>query len=138
MKPQTKNNTTTYTALSLKQPWATMIVQGKKTIETRTWKTSYRGDIMICSSQKPAIEPAGYALCIVELYHIEPMQQLHEQTACCAAYPKAQAWFLRNLRIITEPFRVKGQLSLFQLEVSQPFNITAKPIPDNKQLMSHL
>lgn len=40
-------------ALSLKQPWANAIAKGFKTIETRTWETSFRGDLLICSSLKP-------------------------------------------------------------------------------------
>src|ERR1041385_6407776 len=31
-------------ALSLKQPWAELMVQGKKTVELRNWKTKFRGD----------------------------------------------------------------------------------------------
>lgn len=34
-------------ALTIKQPWATLIAEGYKEYEFRTWKTSYRGDILI-------------------------------------------------------------------------------------------
>lgn len=34
-------------ALSLTQPWATAIMLGVKTIETRSWSTNYRGIIAI-------------------------------------------------------------------------------------------
>lgn len=34
-------------ALTIKQPWATLIALGEKRIETRSWKTSYRGPILI-------------------------------------------------------------------------------------------
>ncbi len=34
-------------ALTVKQPWADWIVSGKKDIENRTWRTSYRGRILI-------------------------------------------------------------------------------------------
>ena len=34
-------------ALSLWQPWAYLVVTGAKKIETRTWKTNYRGPIAI-------------------------------------------------------------------------------------------
>lgn len=34
-------------ALSLTQPWATLVAIGAKKIETRSWKTSYRGPIAI-------------------------------------------------------------------------------------------
>lgn len=37
----------TYHALSLKQPWATLLVHGLKTIEIRRWRTSYRGSLLI-------------------------------------------------------------------------------------------
>lgn len=39
-------------ALSVKQPWASLIDDGTKTIETRKWSTRYRGDLLICASQK--------------------------------------------------------------------------------------
>ena len=37
-------------ALSIKQPWAGMIACGAKPIEYRSWKTPYRGDLLICAS----------------------------------------------------------------------------------------
>ena len=40
-------------ALSVKQPFAHFIERGMKTIETRTWATKYRGDILIHASKKP-------------------------------------------------------------------------------------
>lgn len=41
-------------ALSIKQPWASLIAKGIKDIENRTWPTNYRGKIYIHSSQKSA------------------------------------------------------------------------------------
>ena len=38
-------------ALSLKQPWAELILQGKKTIETRKWNTNFRGSFYIHASK---------------------------------------------------------------------------------------
>ena len=37
-------------ALSLKQPWAELILQGKKTIELRKWKTNFRGKFYMHAS----------------------------------------------------------------------------------------
>ncbi len=108
----------TLKAISLKQPWANLVASGKKTIETRKWKTPYRGDLVICSSKKPDIYPAGYALCIVELYQIEPMKKKHEKKACIKVYPGAYSWFLRNTRPIVPPMAVKGSLGIFNLSVS--------------------
>ena len=36
--------------LSLKQPYAELIMSGKKTIENRHWKTNYRGPLLIHAS----------------------------------------------------------------------------------------
>lgn len=38
-------------ALSLLQPWASLVVMGAKKIETRSWTTSYRGILLIHASR---------------------------------------------------------------------------------------
>ena len=40
--------------LSLMQPWASLIVMGIKTIETRRWQTAHRGPMLIHASQRKA------------------------------------------------------------------------------------
>lgn len=45
-------------ALTIKQPWASLIAHGIKDIENRTWKTKYRGRIYIHAAAHPAFE--GY------------------------------------------------------------------------------
>lgn len=104
-------------AISLKQPWANLVASGKKTIETRKWSTNYRGDLVICSSQNPKIEPYGKALCIVELYDVKPMAKADEKKASIKLYPGAYAWLLRNLRPISPPIPVKGSLGIFNLKM---------------------
>lgn len=44
-------------ALSIKQPWATLIAHGIKDIENRTWRTKFRGRIYIHSSGVPVKTP---------------------------------------------------------------------------------
>jgi len=39
-------------SLSIRQPWAELIVQGKKKIEIRTWNTSFRDYFLIHASKK--------------------------------------------------------------------------------------
>lgn len=39
-------------AISIKQPWASLIAHGIKNIENRTWKTNFRGRIYIHASGK--------------------------------------------------------------------------------------
>src|SRR5690348_3780607 len=100
----------TYRAISLKQPWANLVADGIKTIETRKWNTRYRGDVVICSSKKPATYPAGYAIAIAEIYDTRPMRKEDEKDACCKVYPKAHSWLLRNIRKLDPIIPVKGQL----------------------------
>ena len=38
--------------ISIKEPFATLIMNGLKVIETRSWKTNYRGEIYINASGK--------------------------------------------------------------------------------------
>jgi len=39
--------------LSVQQPWAWLIGTGRKTIETRTYLSKYRGQLVICAGKKP-------------------------------------------------------------------------------------
>jgi len=110
-------------AISVKQPWANTIATGKKTIETRTWKTSYRGPILIVSSRKPAIEPAGCALAIADLVDCRPMVKADERKACIGLYSGAYSWILENIRSVT-PFPVKGSLGIYDVIIKSvvPYN----------------
>lgn len=103
-------------ALSIKQPWANLIASGEKTIETRTWRTSYRGPLLIVSSKMPDIAPAGQALAIADLVDCRNMSVLDEAAARCRKYEGAVAWVLENVRAIT-PFSVHGQPGLFEVDV---------------------
>jgi len=103
-------------AISLKQPWASLIANGKKTIETRTWPTKYRGDLLICASKQPRLDgyPSGCALCIVTVIDCRPMTKADEQAACCELYQGAWSWPLSNIRPIV-PFGVKGSLGFYEV-----------------------
>ena len=46
--------------ISLKQPYAELLVSGKKTIECRTWSTRFRGDFLIHASKTVDIEACMY------------------------------------------------------------------------------
>jgi len=46
-------------ALSIKQPWAELILRGRKTIELRSWNTRYRGYFLIHASKKVDMDAIG-------------------------------------------------------------------------------
>lgn len=41
-------------ALTIRQPWAALVVTGRKRIEWRTWATSHRGPLLIHAAARPA------------------------------------------------------------------------------------
>jgi len=114
-------------ALSVRQPWANMIAVGLKKIEVRTWRTKYRGNILICASKiidigaarvldhLVGIEPTGFALCTGELVDCRPMVQGDECDSYCQHTPRMFAWVFKDVCQIGQ-FPVKGQLGIFNVD----------------------
>lgn len=101
-------------ALSVKQPWANLIADGRKDIETRRWSTDYRGPLLIVSSKSPNIAPAGFGIAVTNLVDCRPMTRGDEIRAQCATYEGAFAWILADVRVI-QPFPVRGQLGIYEV-----------------------
>ena len=118
-------------ALSIKQPWAWAIADGFKTIETRTWPTNHRGELLIVASlkpdkamldwflsQTPHIESQieyGKAIAVVDLVDCRLMTDADADAALCDVYKGMWSWVFENVRPI-EPFPVRGQLGLYEVE----------------------
>jgi ASCH domain len=49
----------TVKVLTVRQPWAHLIVAGLKTIENRTWRTNYRGPLYIHAASKMHDRPVA-------------------------------------------------------------------------------
>lgn len=123
--------------LSLWNPWATAIAVGTKTIETRSWSTSYRGPLAIHAAQKyppvaaefaaveralgrlPARMPSGAILVVCELvdvrpaFHIPigPVERLYGD------YSSGRfAWVLERVRPLVTPVSCIGRQGLFTIE----------------------
>ena len=102
-------------ALSIMPYYASLIASGEKVEEYRTWKTDYRGDLLICASSKnegPDLV-RGHAICVVELYDIRKDGD------------RDFAWLIRNVRFV-EPFPVKGKLHLYDVEDDNIVFLTKK------------
>jgi len=119
-------------ALSIKQPWAWAIASGHKTIETRTWPTNYRGELLIVASKTPdrtmtqmiteisqrgQIIEYGKAIAVARLVNCRLMTNADEDAAMCDIYNGAYSWVLRNVRRI-EPFSVSGQLGIYEVNAN--------------------
>ena len=106
-------------ALSIKPGYAMLIVAGLKTIECRSWKTNYRGDILICSTvKKEKYTIPSHALGIVTLKDVVPFKKSHLKAANMDYYDEFEelyAWKLTNPRLI-KPIPIKGKLSLWEYD----------------------
>jgi hypothetical protein len=49
-------------AISVKQPWAALLIAGLKTVEVRTWATRTRGRVLIHAAKSADPRPEGWRL----------------------------------------------------------------------------
>lgn len=147
-------------AISLWQPWASAMAHGAKRNETRSWPTAYRGDLVICASQrKPSREecgdeetyqhamkqPYGAAVCVVELYDcvqtqnfiknaykaLLPLRPLTQQEFEMGDYtPGRFAWLTRNLRRLHTPVPVIGRQGFWNLTPDVVAKIAVQMAPE--------
>ena len=125
--------------LSLTEPFATLIKNGIKTIETRSWKTNYRGRLYIHASSTKISQDTlkrqklmslvndlpfhfGYIICECELVdciymteeYVENMKKNHPQEYLCGEYKAGRyAWILKNIKPLSNPIKAKGNLNIW-------------------------
>ena len=93
-------------ALSIKQPWAALVVHGLKTIEVRRWPTARRGLILIHAARVPDERPQGWAHVPPEL---KPVAQQYggilgaAELADCRAYRSQEAFASDLTHHLNEP-----------------------------------
>lgn len=128
--------------ISIRDPWATLIARGVKDVENRTWRTEYRGPILIHASQSydkhahhdPVAADAflnddrvrrirqadmcpGHVIAVADLVDVH---RNHLITGCndtgapCSPWGQRGTWHLRleNVRRLTDPFPWVGQLGI--------------------------
>lgn len=119
--------------LTIKQPWASLIVNGYKRYEFRSWKTKYRGKILIHAGMSLEKEYASK----IEEYNLEYINGAiigeAEIVDCILVdkdfdnYLKSEnnivygndhvglyAWKLDNIKKYEKPIYIKGKLSLWE------------------------
>lgn len=99
-------------ALSLRSPWAELVISGRKRIENRSWQTQYRGRIWIHESG-----PGGRGL----LGTITLVDILTEDEAW-EAFPKQRryiegpwCWVLADPKLRKRPILCPGALRLWRV-----------------------
>lgn len=123
--------------ISIREPYATLIKDKVKTIETRSWKTNYRGKIYIHScvaksrvddSIKSLIKSElkyGYILCEANLVdcvymddeYIERIKKDDPNNYLTGIYQVGRyGWFLEDVKVLSDPIYVKGKLGLWNYD----------------------
>ncbi len=138
--------------LSITEPYATLIKENKKLIETRSWKTNYRGELYIHASaikvSKECLENKelmklventllnyGNIICKCNLVdciymtkdYVENMKKNNYQEYICGLYEEGRyAWVLKDITPLNAPIKAKGQLNIWnyynELEVMNLMN----------------
>lgn len=123
-------------ALSIKQPWANLIINKKKIIEIRKWKTKYRGDFIIHSGNEiderakkvfrnVSHEPRGCILGIAKIIDIKLYSSIHEFKDDYHCHLNPLEWYekgiygfiLDDIRKIN-PVQLSGSLGLFETNIN--------------------
>lgn len=131
--------------LSLREPFATLIMNKKKYIETRSWKTNYRGELLIHAS-KALIGNSingreelinlidndemhyGKIICKCELvdciemtneYIAKIMKEEHQQYICGLYAVGRYAWIIKNIEPLNPLIEEKGKLGLWNYNLDK-------------------
>lgn len=124
--------------LSIKEPYASLIKNKKKFVETRSYKTSYRGELYIHASLKDFETKKdnkdfdklvkgldrnnGYIICKCKLVdciymtkeYIKNMKNNNYQEYLCGEYKEGRyAWVLEDTELLNERILAKGQLGIW-------------------------
>ena len=118
-------------ALSIRQPWATLIASGRKTIELREWSTSYRGLLWIHAGKSASTELLGrfgledtfrggfigaarLGACVrVDETRWRQWESRHLAGAAAASAGDVWGWLMSAAVCFRKPIPARGQQGLF-------------------------
>ncbi len=116
--------------LTVRQPWATLIALGIKTVENRTWFTKHRGPLLIHAGKGidkdgmklvqdlgldlPTPLPRGVLVCRVNVVDCVPIESLNPDPDGGAS-DGPQCWLLESPEPVP-PIAIDGKLGLFDVE----------------------
>ena len=122
--------------LTLKQPWATLVAEGIKKYEFRTWKTNYHGKVLIHAGEgvdKKELAkfkdlnleyPSKKIIAEVEIEDcLELDDNLNKKIinenniAYGSKYRTGYAWKLKNVKKINVDKEINGKLGLWNIDL---------------------
>lgn len=120
--------------LSIKEPYASLIKDGYKCYETRSFKTNYRGELYIHASLSKCNQSDKLSKLITPMYgeiickcmlvdciymtdeFIDNLKKNNEVEYKCGLYETGRyAWVLENVLAI-KPIKAKGKLGIWNFE----------------------
>lgn len=124
-------------ALSIRQPWANMLIRGTKDIEIRHWKTPYRGILLIHASKK--VDTTASAVfnehtyprgCIIGKAELTDIKKyvLYNEFACDHHRHLNQphwfedglyGWVFTNQKEFSQRIHARGRLGLFPVKIEE-------------------
>lgn len=119
--------------ISIKEPWASLIINGYKKYEFRSWKTNYRGLVLIHASKGTDKEASKFTslnldyqngfiigeavitdcIPVTEEFELDLVKEnalVYESAVGRGGY----AWKLDNIKIYNKKIPVKGKLGLWE------------------------
>ena len=127
--------------LSIQEPYATLLMKKIKHIETRSWKTNYRGEIYIHVSGKTLEKQAkqnkeiqnlirnismnyGYIICkgnlvdciYMDKEYIEKIKKDKKEYLLGDYQEGRYAWIIKDIKEI-KPIKAKGQLGIWNYKI---------------------
>jgi hypothetical protein len=121
-------------ALSIRQPWIELILQGRKRLEIRSWQTNHRGEIFLHSAynlDRPAMKlypvPQPQTSAIVGTVELVDVEELNEKRWRERAEFHLSKWswdpdrcrygfWLRGAQRLREPRPCMGKSFLWEVE----------------------
>jgi CheY-like chemotaxis protein len=102
--------------VAVRQPEISRLAAREIRVDVKTWRTDYRGPLLLVSALAPRIEPAGYAIAVARLADCRGMTKADEKAAGKSLYAHAQAWLFEDVQPI-KIFPVKVGLQLFEVPI---------------------
>lgn len=154
-----------YMALSVRQPWAYLIMMGQKTIELRNWLTSYRGLLLIHAARQIDEEAMHYfdlqdsgldTGCLVGAVKLVDLLEMTQETFLERRWEHRDfglisrcryGFILETLQVFSEPIPMQGDRGIFSIvdpridaSVREQLSVVKQPLslPDSSWIVSHL
>lgn len=116
--------TSVFQALSIVEPSGSLIAQGVKTLEIRSWKPEYLPlkNLVIVENKNylnhDDDQERGLAVAIIDIESIHAWQEGEVELACASTWSEGYfAWVITNIRRIEPPIKTLAKRKLYLIDI---------------------